>query len=83
MLKFFEDFAKLNPEPAPAPAPVQDNGVTADDVKEMFDTLKESIISEIKNQSASNSSQEAADYKPVDQGANTTNILEGGQQNAS
>lgn len=81
MLKFFEDFAKLNPEPAPAPAaPTTQESISADDIKDMFNSMKESIINEIKTASTS---QEAVDDKPDTQGANTTNNIEGGNENAS
>ena len=42
--------------------------------------MKESIINEIKTASTT---QEAVDDKPDTQGANTTNNIEGGNENAS
>ena len=51
-LKFFNDYERVNkkqPDPTPAPDPTQAT-MTVDDMKAYFDTMKESLINEIKEQ---------------------------------
>lgn len=61
MLKFFNDYEKVNqakppapdPTPDPAPAGVKPETVpamTADDIKSYFDAMKEQLLTEIKEQ---------------------------------
>ena len=72
-LKFFNDYEKVNKQPDPPakpdPAPAT---MTVDDMKAYFDTMKESLINEIKEQLKSTAA-------PVD----NTNPEKEGDTNAS
>lgn len=89
-LKFFEDFNKLyakeHPEaPAAAATAEEIAGLTVDDMKKQFDTLKKEIISEIKNKTVDTVDNSVDNSGKIDNNeVETVDITkEGGNTNAS
>ena len=83
MLKFFEDYAKVNPEPEvgkTTPIPEDTPTMTPDDMKTYFDAMKESLMSEIREQLKQNSTQKVEQNVTAD---NDINNEQGGNDNAS
>ena len=87
-MNFFNDYAKLNPEPKPAAAPAgasNVNSLTVDDMKAYFDQMKADLIKELKvsTQSAEDSGAKELKTALGTIHYSTTPIKEGGNENAS
>lgn len=77
-LKFFNDYEKVNKTPDPTPAaPETPAAMTVDDMKAYFDTMKESLINEIKEQFKQTAAPEnnSTTEKEGDTNASNTDLL--------
>lgn len=76
-LKFFNDYERVNKQPDPTPAPPDPAPatMTVDDMKAYFDTMKESLINEIKEQLKSTAVPIDTTEKEGDTNASNTDLL--------
>lgn len=85
MLKFFDDYAKINPEPEvakPTPIPEDTPNMTPDDMKNYFEAMKESLMSEIREQ-LKQTSTPSVEQNNVTADNDIINNEQGGNDNAS